>query len=210
MIAPVSPSPELRACCQCYITKPLTEFRPTLRGGTQRSTQCDFCHSKRERERRERNRDGKHRRRFSEFAKSISRTRDRYRVEYLVGAMVHCFGGVQGFVKAWLLNYAAAPSGSLARLGVFKAVMRMVEFTSASPTAVDEDNPIPPATHEELDRELHELFVNSIRRDPTEAVRGLRRLGWTVIPPGQQGACAAVPEQKPEVPSAMAVPAVGP
>ncbi len=203
-ITPVPPPTNLRTCRQCFAPKPLTEFRPTLGGGAQRSTLCNFCHAQRERERRASNRAGKHRRRFSAFAKSIIAMRDRKRVEYLAQAMVQSYGGTHRFLAAWIENYLQAPGGSLARMSMFRAVFRMVEFLS-DPPPVDEDNVIPPMTEKELQRELAESWDNHIRSNPADAAKALRRRGWTVLPPGGQGGdCTAVPEETSAGPSATA------
>jgi hypothetical protein len=59
------------------------------------------------------------------------------------------------------------------------------------------------ASREDQSQELDEAIVNTMRRDPTEAVRGLRRLGWTVLPPRQrEGGCAASPKRTSEAMSA--------
>ena len=208
-ITPVPPPANLRVCCQCFVPKPLTQFRPTLRGGAQRSTLCNFCHAERERKRRASNRAGKNRKRFSAFSKSIIAMRDRKRVEYLARGMVQSYGGTNRFLAAWIENYLRAPGGSLARTSMFRAVFRMVEFHSAPPP-VDEDNAIPAMTEEEIRRELADSWDNHIRSNPADAAKALRQLGWTVLPPGQrEGTCAAVtvntsagPSAATEVPAA--------
>jgi hypothetical protein len=176
----IEPPAETRLCCDCLEVKPSTEFRRRLRTGQARLGQCRACHNLAERLRRAQRRRAWRDQRVAAFVTQLKNARSDNHVRLLCNLMLYRFGGLQGFVNAWLQQLGRVQRdqpGSKKSLDFFQAVVRMIEFSDSTRPNVTG------LTDEDLQRELEAETRRLIDAHPELAVQAAGQIGWTIIPP---------------------------
>jgi len=173
----IAATEDIRFCEQCCEFRPLTEFRRRSRAGTGRMHQCRQCHNQSERMRREKRRAKRERSSVATWLTRIKNERSNARLEFLIGAMLHQFGGMENYVAAYAdYHRHAMQQGEFAAYRCLQSLFRLLELREAK-----EPDPYD-MTDEELEHYLAEQTKAAIRLQPELAVAAAKELGWSVIP----------------------------
>jgi hypothetical protein len=107
----------------------------------------------------------------------------------LVEAMLHRFGGLNGFINEWSRCYNASPGGSGFRWRSLQAFLNLGILVDqqkqmmADALRRSRQDAYDLMSTEDLERARDESFLRLLRADPEIAVDGLRRLGYMVVAP---------------------------
>lgn len=169
----VSTAPDHKVCSTCGIAKPLIEYRRRSRKSVARFGQCRACHNAAERERRKVKTTDANRRQMGRFMnqlKSQSRDADVHRV---CQAMLAYFGGLKGFVEAWIEYYEEARrERSPQAIRCLQGMVRLIQCEAGAhpPTTQPSDD--------ERRRKYGELVKALIRDDSQLVATAALEIGW--------------------------------
>ena len=93
--------PELRICTDCCEIKPLTDFRKRYRGRDDRMHQCQCCHARTEKSRRQRKKAIARGFRMQAIATAARRPRSMRQLLTLLEFGVHASGGFEKLLEDW-------------------------------------------------------------------------------------------------------------
>jgi hypothetical protein len=176
----VKAEPKTRVCYDCGLELPLDHFRRRKQGAEARQGRCRLCYNAYMRQyRRHRRVKALHR-----FASRVKSEPSPSRVAALCDGMIVRFGGLEALCAEWaeVANAVVRENrGSRAALNVFQAMFRLVEVSNAQPPEPD----VVAMSNDQLERHLLECAEAVIRRHPGVALAAAERIGWTVIPPGE-------------------------
>lgn len=91
--------------------------------------------------------------------------------------MIVRFGGVKGFIAAWLEHFDAAAkrAGSQGALTAFSALFRLIELCQA------DEKPAVEMTHEQLSESRRGQVEAYVRENPKSVLEAAASQGWEVV-----------------------------
>ena len=191
-----------KVCTDCLQERPLTEFRRRYRDSDKRHNQCRGCFAKYMRYLRAVKR-GKLIRKFVAEVKTAS---NRDVLTAMCVRMAQRLGGVDALCAGWVAHLHAAAEarpGSKMVLDTFRAIVNLMAVAEQQkPEQIDVRELTDDELHfrireeerrykdicelEKLNMQL-EAVEQLIQSEPEFAIAAAARLGWTVIPPGEDG-----------------------
>ena len=174
----ITTPPETKACIQCLQVLPLAEFRLQHRGESRRMNDCNFCHNRYERVRRQNLRLKGRDKTIARFATQLKHAPDANRMLLLCRQMFQRYGGVEGFAKAWAQQSRRAMQsrpGSATALNFFAGVANLVKH------AKDARPPVKELDDKNLGDELTVAVQRLVQDRPELAVEALQQAGWHVV-----------------------------
>jgi hypothetical protein len=178
-----------RRCSLCDQVRPLSAFRPRTSDGRLRHRWCNECHTRSERERRRLKREGRLDKRLFLFAQTVNRA-GKAAIPRIVSQMVSEFGGIDGFVRAWVAHYRrldATRPCSPRLMQFFRAGLRLQELAAESQR--EELDRFGRQSLDEMKREYRqrqdEYCEQYITEHFDDVLDAARQLGYTVIPPAE-------------------------
>jgi hypothetical protein len=123
---------------------------------------------------------------ISEFQTAVTQATSFPRVEFLVSAMLHRFGGPARFAALWhqhLTNWIKERPASKSVLMGLRAIAQLAQFVNDRQLQQSADEEEPLVGEADLARTLREAIEDLIQTQPELAIAAAERAGWTVIPP---------------------------
>lgn len=124
-----------KVCSTCGIAKPITEYRRRAKDSTERFGQCRRCHNAAERTRRHKKTAEANRRQMGRYMTQLKNQDSDADVRRVCQAMLAHFGGLKGFVEAWVSYYEEARrERSPNAIKCLQAIVRLVQADPGSRT----------------------------------------------------------------------------
>ncbi len=118
-----------RLCRDCFLPKPIEEFRLRYRDRPLRLRQCRECHNRAESIRRSAHRDRLNRRQMAKLLTAIKNQRSDHGVKALCREMASRFGGVEGIVAHWHRSLDVdLQKGGYAAFRHLAAILRLSQY----------------------------------------------------------------------------------
>lgn len=171
---------ESKFCRGCVRTLPISHFRLRKSGSTDRHSRCDDCHRECQREWYAQRQAAKRNGTVSKANTKLKNAASVEEVRFILGTMLAHFGGVEGYLKAWVAwtNKAMAHSrGSASAGNTFFAIHRLLELFTPKPTNMGN------LSDDDLVRALDKSILLMVESSPVLVADALRRAGWTVTAP---------------------------
>ncbi len=122
-------SPDTRLCGDCFLPKPIEDFRLRYRGRALRLRQCRECHNRAERFRLAARRNRLTKRQMAQSLTAIKNQRSDLGVKALCREMAARFGGVEGIVEHWQRSLDIdIARGGYAAFRHLAAIMRLTQY----------------------------------------------------------------------------------
>ena len=171
------PTNHMKLCRTCSQCSPIGNFRLRNKHGTKRVNECRDCHNLAERVRRNMKRTAGKTKTMEKLLSRINDKRNKNRIGLIVGVLVTEFGGIEGFVDAWLDHYSQAKAkGGFGVLRCLESVLRMMEYSDQLARTSES------LSEADLEANINESVTSLIQSCPELAVAAVRTLGWTLIP----------------------------
>lgn len=165
-----------KACSSCGIAKPITEYRRRAKDSSKRFGQCRVCHNAAERDRRHKRIAEANRRHVTSLNAQLKAQCSDADVRRVCQALLAHFGGLKGFVEAWVDFYEEARrERSPHAIKCLQAIARLVQSDANSRT------PSPPPTTEQLNHKYTQLLKCLLGKDPRLVATAANEVGWRLV-----------------------------
>lgn len=180
MIVSTNATAESKRCSKCTKVKPITEFHRKRKGSEERRSLCVECKKQGERDRCQRTKFKRDGNAVAEGNRELRAAVTIGQVQFLIGEQIGRFGGLAGFMDAWVLQNEAALKQNLGgRRGssVFEAIANVYALCRDR-NGVDLTGLSVAESAEVLAAGLLKLH----KQHPKDCVEGMQKGGW----PGAQ------------------------